>query len=86
MVTQQVSLSINTGMKQLLIHLREKPLQERQQALFRISWQRYVSQDCQLLSSYAGISEGKGSCTLTNTTIEVYAFHMIIQMYSHNRC
>ena len=31
----------NTGMKQLLIHLREKSLQERQQALFRISRQRY---------------------------------------------
>ena len=40
MVTQQVSL-YNTGMKQLLIHLREKSLQEKQQALFRISWQRY---------------------------------------------
>ena len=28
-------------MKQLLIHVREKSLQERQQALFRISRQRY---------------------------------------------
>ena len=33
MVTQQVSL-YNTGMKQLLMYLREKTLQERQQALF----------------------------------------------------
>ena len=39
MVTQRVSL-YNTGMKQL-IHLREKSLQEKQQALFRILWQRY---------------------------------------------
>ena len=29
-----------------------------------------VSQDCQLLSSYAGISEGKESCSSTNTTID----------------
>ena len=64
MVTQQVSL-YNTGMKQLLIHLREKSLQEKQQALFMAK----VSQDCQLLSSYAGISEGKESCSSTNTTI-----------------
>ena len=31
----------NTGVKQLLMDLREKSLQERQQALFRISRQRY---------------------------------------------
>ena len=62
MVTQQVSL-YNTGMKQLL---REKSLLEKQQALFMAK----VSQDCQLLSSYAGISEGKESCSSTNTTID----------------
>ena len=60
----------NTGVKQLLMDLREKSLQERQQALFRISRQRYYKTVNCCLHNYAGISEGKESCSSTNTTID----------------
>ena len=49
----------NTGVKQLLMDLREKSLQERQQALFRISRQGYYKTVNCCLHMLASVKEKK---------------------------
>ena len=69
-------------MKQLLMYLREKTLQERQQALFLEFHGKGVTRLLIVLSSYmlASAKEKKAADRL-----DVYALHVIIQMHSHNR-
>ena len=54
-----------TGMKQLLMYLREKTLQERQQALFLEFHGKGITRLLIVVFIYAdaGISEGKESCS-----------------------
>ena len=78
--TQQVSLYWN---EQLLMYLREKTLQEKQQALFLgkgitillivvfICWHQRRKRKL-LIDQY-------------DYRLEVYVLHVIIQMHSHNR-
>ena len=57
--------------KQLLIYLHDKILQERQQALLlEFHGKGITRQLIVAVSSYAGISKGEESCSLTNTTID----------------
>ena len=65
--TRQVSLYWN---EQLLMYLHEKTLQERQQALFLEFDSKGTTRLLIIVFIYAGISEGKESCSLTNTTID----------------
>ena len=53
-------------MKQLLMYLREKTLQERQQEFHGKGITRLLI----VVFIYAGISEGKESCLPTNMTID----------------
>ena len=57
-------------MKQLLMYLREKTLQERQQALFLKFHGKGVTRLLIVVFIYAGISKGKESFSSTNTTID----------------
>ena len=59
-------------MKQLLMYLREKTLQERQQALFSEIHGKGITRLLIVVFMHisAGISEGKESCSSTNTTID----------------
>ena len=50
-------------MKQLLVYLREKTLQERQQALFLEFHGKGITRLLIDVFIYAGISEGKESCS-----------------------
>ena len=66
MVTQQVFYLYNIGMKQLLMYLCEKTLQERQQALVL----EFHGKGITRMLIVVFISEGKESCSSTNTTID----------------
>ena len=52
------------------MYLREKTLQERQQALFLEFHGKGITRLLIVVFIYAGISKGKESCSLTNTTID----------------
>ena len=87
MVTQQVSL-YNTGMKQLLMYLREKTLQERQQALFLEFHGKSITRLLILRSLHICWHNQRERKLLTDQydhRLDVYALHVIIQMHSHNR-
>ena len=57
-------------MKQLLMYLREKTLQKRQQALFLEFHGKGITRLLIVVFIYAGINEGKESCSSTNMTID----------------
>ena len=73
----------NTGMKQLLMYLREKTLQERQQALFLEFHGKDIN--CYLhISCWHQQRKRKLLIDQYDHRLEVYALHVIIQMHSHN--
>ena len=76
----------NTGMKQLLMYLSEKTLQERQQALFSEFYGKGFTR--LLIVVFIYWHQRRKRKLLINQydhRLEMYALHVIIQMHSHNR-
>ena len=83
--TQQVSLYWN---EQLLMYLRKKTLQERQQALFLEFHGKDITKLLMLIVVFISWHQRRKRKLLIdqyNHRLEVYALHVIIQMHSHNR-